>query len=128
MRRKTIQCFCGILALCCLLLSFAAPAAAESPSAIRVLLRRLALSDRMDLTLSGRYLVRSASGSELLLPEEAKVTVLLRDRQLFLYSGGISAGMGASCSFLALHSGDADPGIRFNLQPGFYPGSLSVSI
>ncbi|MBE5789194.1 MAG: SpoIID/LytB domain-containing protein [Clostridiales bacterium] len=128
MRRKTIQCFCGILALCCLLLSFAAPAAAESPSAIRVLLRRLALSDRMDLTLSGRYLVRSASGSELLLPEEARVTVLLRDRQLFLYSGGISAGMGASCSFLALHSGDADPGICFNLQPGFYPGSLSVSI
>ena len=70
------KCLCLLLA--CLVLLPAAPrAGAEAPSGIRVLLRRLNLTDRADLTLSGRYLARSASGGDLLLQDGARVTVLL---------------------------------------------------
>ena len=118
----------------CLLLAFlillpaAAAAKDGSPSDVRVLLRRLNLADHTALTLSGRYLARSASGTELLLTDGAKVTVLLRDGQLLLFSGSVSAAMGKSVSFLRQDSGSGTPGIRFNLQAGFYPGDLSLTV
>ena len=52
-----------LLLACLLLVPAASGAKGESPSDVRVLLRRLNLADRTDLTLSGRYLVRSESGS-----------------------------------------------------------------
>ena len=119
--------FCLLLA-CLLLLPAASPAKGETPADIRVLLRRLYLTDRADLTLAGRYLVRSASGAELLLSDGAKVTVRLQDHQLILFSGGVSSVLGKTCSLLRQDSGDTVPGIRFNLQAGFYPGDLSLSI
>ena len=124
MNMKKLLC----LLLACLLLPAVSPAGGESPSEIRVLLRRLYLEDRADLTLSGRYLVRSGSGGELLLSDGAEVTVRLQGQQLILFSGGVSAAMGKTCSFLRQDSGDTEPGIRFNLQAGFYPGDLSLSI
>ena len=122
---KRILC---LLLACLLLLPAGSFARGENPSEIRVLLRRLYLADRADLTLSGRYLARSESGTELLLSDGAKVTVLLQDRQLILFSGGVSAAMGGKCSLLRQDSGEKNPGIRFNLQAGFYPGDLSLSI
>ena len=116
-----------LLLACLLLLPAASYAAEETPSAVRVLLRRLYLTDRADLTLTGRYLVRSAGGTELLLPEDAKVTVLLQEGRLFLFTGGLSVSMGKSLSLLRQDSGETAPGIRFNLQSGFYPGDLSLS-
>ena len=122
---KRILC---LLLACLLLLPAGSFAGGENPSEIRVLLRRLYLADRADLTLSGRYLARSETGTELLLSDGAKVTVLLQDRQLILFSGGVSAAMGGKCSLLRQDSGEKNPGIRFNLQAGFYPGDLSLSI
>ena len=116
------------LLLACLMLLPAAAAKGDSPSEIRVLLRRLYLADRADMTLTGRYLVRSASGSELLLTDGAKVTVVLDGGQLILFSGSVSAVMGKSVTFRRQASGDTVPGIRFNLQAGFYPGDLSLTI
>ena len=125
--RLLTKCLCLLLA--CLVLLPAAPrAGAEAPSGIRVLLRRLNLTDRADLTLTGRYLARSASGGDLLLQDGARVTVLLLEGQLLLYSGGVSAALGKSVSFLRQDSGESTPGIRFNLQPGFYPGDLTLSV
>ena len=117
-----------LLLACLLMLPAAVPARGETPADIRVLLRRLYLTDRADLTLSGRYLVRSASGTELLLSNGAKTTVRLQDQQLVLFTGGVSLLLGKSASFLRQHAGAAAPGIRFNLQDGFYPGDLSLSI
>ena len=125
--RLLTKCLCLLLA--CLVLLPAAPrAGAEAPSGIRVLLRRLNLTDRADLTLTGRYLARSASGGDLLLQDGARVTVLLLEGQLLLYSGGVSAALGKSVSFLRQDSGESTPGIHFNLQPGFYPGDLTLSV
>ena len=114
--------------LCLLLVPAASGAKGESPSDVRVLLRRLNLADRTDLTLSGRYLVRSESGSELLLSDGTKVTVRLQEGRLLLFAGGVSASMGKKVTFLRQDSGDTMPGIRFNLQAGFYPGDLTLSI
>ncbi len=116
------------LVLAGLILLPAAAARAESPSEIRVLLRRLNLTDRADMTLSGRYLVRSASGAEWLLTGKAGVIVLLQDGQLVIFSGAVSAAMGKSVAFLRQDSGTDVPGIRFNLQDGFYPGDLTLSV
>ena len=116
------------LLLACVLLLPAVSLATEDSSSVRVLLRRLNLSGRADLTLTGRYLARSDSGTELLLPDGAKVTVLLQDRQLILFTGGLSSGMGRKLSLLRQDSGGTVPGIRFNLQAGFYPGDLSLSV
>ena len=117
-----------LLLACLLLLPAACPARGESPAEIRVQLRRLYLTDRTDLTLTGRYLVRSAAGTELLLSDGAKVTVRLQDQQLVFFSGSVSVLMGKSISFLRQDSGSTVPGIRFNLQSGFYPGDLSLTI
>ena len=117
-----------LLLACLLLLPTASYAKDETPSTVRVLLRRLYLTDRADLTLTGRYLVRSAGDTELLLPADAKVTVRLEDGRLILFTGGISANMGKSISLLRQDSGETVPGIRFNLQSGFYPGDLSLSV
>ena len=124
-----IRKICCLLLACLLLIPAAAPARGEKAvSGIRVLLRRLSLTDRADLTLSGRYLARSESGAELLLADGAKVTVRLQEGQLILFSGGVSAAMGKRLSLLRQDSGESEPGIRFNLQAGFYPGDLSLSV
>lgn len=111
-----------------LLLPAASFAADKDPGDVRVLLRRLNLTDRADLTLTGYYLVRSASGAELLFGDKASVTVRLTGGKLILSSGSAAADLGASCTFIRQDSGDTVPGIRFNLQAGFYPGDLTLSI
>ena len=122
---KKILC---LLLVCMLLVPAASLAKGEKVSEVRVLLRRLYLTDRADLTLSGRYLVRSEKDAELLLTDGAKVTVLLQDQRLILFSGSVSADMGKKLTLLRQDSGNTAPGIRFNLQAEFYPGDLSLSI
>ena len=104
-----------LLLACLLLVPAVSLAKGEKPSDVRVLLRRLNLTDRTDLTLTGRYLVRSESGTELLLSDGTKVTVRLQEGRLLLFAGGISASMGKKVSFLRQESGDTAPGIRFRV-------------
>ena len=127
MMKKRVSLLLACLLLVCLLVPAVSSAKDEAPSTVRVLLRRLYLTDRADLTLTGRYLARSAGGTELLLPEGAKVTVTLQGSQLVLFTGGLSVSMGKSLSLLRQDSGEVTPGIRFNLQAGFYPGDLALS-
>ena len=119
-----------LLLLCLAMLAPAAFAAKESPSpsGIRVCLRRLNLTDAVWMTLEGRYLVRCADGTELLLPASAGVTVLLRDGRLILFSEGVSLSAGKKLTLLRREEDGSEPGIRFNLQQGFYPGDLSLSV
>ena len=119
-----------LLLLCLALLTPAAFAAKEasSPSKIRVCLQRLSLTDAVWMTLEGRYLVRCGDGTELLLPASAGVTVLLRDGKLILFSEGVSLSAGKKLMLLRRQEEGTEPGIRFNLRQGFYPGDLSLSV
>ena len=118
----------ALLCLALLPLSFGLAAKESSPSQIRVRLQRLNLTDQAWLTLEGRYLARCANGTELLLPPSAAVTVFLRNGQLILFTGGISLSTGKKLSLLRQREEGTEPGIRFNLQPGLYPGDLKLSV
>ena len=77
--------------LLCLAIAACSPAARLGTSAraegvipeIRVLLRRLGLTDRADLILSGRYGV-ACEGTELSLTDGARVAVLVREGEIVL--------------------------------------------
>ena len=118
------------LLLLCLALVLPSALAAKTPdrAEIRVSLRRLNLTDAVWMTLEGRYLARCADGTELLLPADTNVTVFLRSGKFVLFSGGVSLSAGKKLTFLRQQEGDTAPGIRFNLQQGFYPGDLSLSV
>ena len=120
------------LFLCAILLipqvSFAAKAQNNTVSDVRVLLTRLNLADEAWMTLEGRYLARGADGMEVLLPPGAQITVLLRKGKLILFHDGLSLTAGKELSLLRRKDGDIEPGIRFNLQAGVYPGDLNLSV
>ena len=119
------------LLLCTALLpqaSLAAGAKKNPESDIRVLLTRLNLADEAWMTLEGRYLARCADGSEVMLPAGAQVTVLLRRNSLVLFHDGLSLSAGQELKLFRRRDGDVEPGIRFNLQSGVYPGDLTLTV
>ena len=122
----------ALLMMLCIALLVPAVSAAKktsaTPSGIRVCLRRLHLTDAVWMALEGRYLARCGDGTELLLPSSARLTVFLRNGKLVLFSGGISLSAGKRLSLLRQQEDGTEPGIRFNLQQGFYPGDLSLSV
>ncbi len=121
-----------LLVLCLALLLpqavFAAGSKKSSDAEIRVRLTRLSLKTEAWMTLEGRYLARCADGSEALLPAGARITVLLRNGQLALFHDGLSLNAGRELQLLRLRDGDIEPGIRFNLFAGIYPGDLTLSV
>ncbi|MBP5727376.1 MAG: SpoIID/LytB domain-containing protein, partial [Clostridia bacterium] len=120
------------LLLCLALLLPQAALAAGSKKAsdgeIRVLLTRLNLKTEAWMTLEGRYLARGANGTEVLLPAGAQITVFLRTGQLALFHDGLSLNAGTALQLLRRQDGDIEPGIRFNLYAGVYPGDLTLSV
>ena len=119
------------LFLCAALLpqvSLAAGSKNPPESDIRVLLTRLNLADEAWMTLDGRYLARCADGTEVMLPAGAQITVLLRRNKLILFYDGLSLSAGQELTLLRRQDGDVEPGIRFNLQSGVYPGDLTLTV
>ncbi len=119
-----------LLLLCLILMPLSSVTASKSASEaeIRVLLTRLNLKDEAWITLEGRYLARCANGAELMLPSSARLTVLLRKGQLVLFHDGLSLSAGKELTLLRRRDGNIEPGIRFNLNTGFYPGDLMLTI
>ena len=90
------------LALCWTLLMAGMPGKASAEEAapmVRVLLRRLQLTDRADLTLAGAYTVRVGGEDLMALPENAQVTVQIRSGALYLFYDGMSMRLGKSAEF-----------------------------
>ena len=120
-----------LLVLCLVLLPHASLAAGSKKTPdnrIRVLLTRLNLTSEAWMTLEGRYLARTADGSEVLLPAGARVTVLLKQGRMVLYHDGLALNAGSELQRLRRRDGDLEPGIRFNLFAGIYPGDLTLTV
>ena len=121
-----------LLFLCAALLlpqiSLAAKTKKTANSDIRVLLTRLNLTDEAWMTLEGRYLARCEDGTEVMLPAGAQITVLLRKDRLVLFHDGLSLSAGRELTLVRRRDGDLEPGIRFNLLPGVYPGDLTLTV
>ena len=81
------------LALLILILVVAFPASADTPSSIRVYLRRLQVEDTLHVTVKGQY---ATQDGRLSFSDGAKLVVVLRGDQLVLHTGQTAVVMGSS--------------------------------
>ena len=114
------------------------PAGAEEAApSIRVLLRRLALTDRIDLSLSGAYALSWEKNSRMLLPAGSELTVQVRQDQLILFFSGASLNCGAKLLLARVASDSAEKASRtallshgLRIAPGdaLYLGDLALTV
>ena len=129
--KKLIRLVC--LLLCLTLLPLTAPAQTSSPLEkpapdVRVLLRRLGLTDRADLVLDGVYTASVGGRTLLSFPQGAEVTVQLREGDMYLFYAGMSLLVGDEITFVRNESGDnAHTGLRFDPNGNLYPGTLRLT-
>ena len=128
--KRLLRLICALL--CAALLPL--PALAETqpePSApeIRVLLRRLALTDRADLTLDGVYTADAGDGMSMAFPKGSQVTIQIREGRLYLFYQGMSLRLGTSLRLTRnAAENQASTGIRFERGGNLYPGDLRLTI
>ena len=111
-------------ALLILIMAVAFPASADTPSSIRVYLRRLQVEDTLRVTVKGQY---ATQDGRLSFSDGAKLVVVLRGDQLVLHTGQTAVVMGSSIKLMRCQSGT--PGyLLLNDGTGMYEGDLSLDI
>ncbi len=118
------------LLLCLMLIWPAHSALAEDGEApkVRVLLRRLALTDRADLILDGNYTAQVDGEVRMAFPQGAEVAVVIRSGTLYLFYEDMSMRLGREVLFIRNESGNDRSGLRFDEDGGLYPGDLRLAI
>ncbi|MBR2718568.1 MAG: SpoIID/LytB domain-containing protein [Clostridia bacterium] len=121
---------CLLLAMLLLPLHVLAEETPEAPApSIRVLLRRLNLTDRADLTLDAPYTASTGTGAAMAFPKGSQVTVQIRSGELYLFYQGMSLRAGSTLRFVRNASATSESeGIRFVKGGSFYPGDLLLTI
>ena len=94
---------------------------------VRVLLRRLALTDRADLTLSAPY-AAACDGTEVSLPSGTRVVAQIRSGQIYLSMGGMTLRGGKRVILTRYGTTESTEGLRFQQGGGIYPGDLTLTI
>lgn len=111
-------------ALLILIIAVAFPASADTPSSIRVYLRRLQVEDTLRVTVKGQY---ATQDGRLSFSDGAKLVVVLRGDQLVLHTGQTAVVMGSSIKLVRCQS--ETPGyLLLNDGTGMYEGDLSLDI
>ena len=111
-------------ALLILIMAVAFPASADTPSSIRVYLRRLQVEDTLRVTVKGQY---ATQDGRLSFSDGAKLVVVLRGDQLVLHTGQAAVVMGSSIKLVRCQS--ETPGyLLLNDGAGMYEGDLSLDI
>ena len=122
--RQILLCFAFLL-----LLFFSCAGAGESlddaAPLIRVCLKRLALTDRIDILPTGSYTL-DGDGFSLTLRSGAEYILQLREGLIYLYDGSFHMRCGSSVQLIR-HDNDSACGLRFTKSGNLYPGDLSVS-
>ncbi len=118
------------LLICLTLLPLPSPAeTAEAPAPdVRVLLRRLNLTDRADLILDGAYTAAMDGRVQMSFPRGAEVTVLIREGELYLFYAGFSLRVGDEITFQRNQCDATVNGLRFEKAGSLYPGTLRLTI
>ena len=122
-----------------LLAGLAAPVLADSaevPSAgqtidpqVRVLLRRLQITDRIDVSLSSAYGLCTEQGTELYLPGGSQISFQLKEGSIFVYCGALTLNGGADLNLTRYADPDAtEIGFRRVNYPALYQGDLRLKI
>ena len=111
-------------AILILIMAVAFPASADTPSSIRVYLRRLQVEDTLRVTVKGQY---ATQDGRLSFSDDAKLVVVLRGDQLVLHTGQTAVVMGSSIKLVRCQS--ETPGyLLLNDGTGMYEGDLSLDI
>ena len=111
-------------ALLILIMAVAFPASADTPSSIRVYLRRLQVEDTLRVTVKGQY---ATQDGRLSFSDGAKLVVVLRGDQLVLHTGQTAVVMGSSIKLVRCQS--ETPGyLLLNDGTGMYEGDLSLDV
>ena len=128
----SIRILCLISLLTILAVPFAntlSQAAAAAPLTVRVLLRRLALTDRIDLALSGPYTAAWGKDSRMLLPRGAEISVICRQDRLILFYLGASLDCGKKLTLSRVASDTVSaPGLAIAPADALYPGDLTLTL
>ena len=122
-----------------LLAGLAAPVLADSaeiPSAgqtidpqVRVLLRRLQITDRIDVSLSSAYGLCTEQGTELYLPGGSQISFQLKEGSIFVYCGTLTLNGGADLTLTRYADpGATEIGFRRVNYPALYQGDLRLKI
>ena len=122
-----------------LLAGLAAPVLADSaeiPSAgqtidtqVRVLLRRLQITDRIDVSLSSAYGLCTEQGTELYLPGGSQISFQLKGNSIFVYCGALTLNGGVDLNLTRYADPDAtEIGFRRVNYPALYQGDLRLKI
>ena len=122
-----------------LLAGLAAPVLADSaeiPSAgqtidpqVRVLLRRLQITDRIDVSLSSAYGLCTEQGTELYLPGGSQISFQLKEGSIFVYCGALTLNGGADLTLTRYADpGATEIGFRRVNYPTLYQGDLRLKI
>ncbi len=126
--RKTAVCLSALSALF-LILFFFSPlsAAAEGDDTVRVLLTRLALTDRLDVSLDGNYTLKDIS-----FQRGSHLVISCASSRLMVYYEGMALECGDSLHLIRHRlSEDADNsenGLRLNGAYFLHPGDLCVTV
>lgn len=122
-----------------LLAGLSAPVLADSaeiPSAgqtidpqVRVLLRRLQITDRIDVSLSSAYGLCTEQGTELYLPGGSQISFQLKGNSIFVYCGALTLNGGVDLNLTRYADPDAtEIGFRRVNYPALYQGDLRLKI
>ena len=120
----------------CLLIRFSLPVSSASASpaeqaapSVRVLLQRLSLTDRADLTLTGPYTASWGKDSRMLLPGGTSLSVICRNNRLILFYNGASLDTGKRLTLSRVSSPDVStPSLRIAPGDALYPGDLTLTL
>ena len=128
--KRLLRLICALLCAALLPLPVLAETAPEASAPnIRVLLRRLSLTDRADLTLDGVYTADAGDGLSMAFPRGSQVTVQIREGRLYLFYQGMSLRLGAKLRLTRnATENQASTGIRFERGGNLYPGDLLLTI
>ncbi|MBQ3485213.1 MAG: SpoIID/LytB domain-containing protein [Clostridia bacterium] len=129
--KRFFRALCLLLCLTLLPLFAAAETAVtdDSPAPdVRVLLRRLNLTDRADLVLDGLYTAAVEGEVLMAFPQGAEVSVQVREGEIYLFYEGMRLRAGASLTFVRNDSGKDRTGLRFEKNGPLYPGTLALTV
>ena len=119
--------------LCALLLPLTADAESTSfpvakqrvSSTVRVLLSRLGITDRMDLTLDGQYVLTCGENVTMAFQRKSVLTILLKNDHLIVYYEGMRLDAGQT---LTLERWEQADGFRLANNDALYQGDLRLTV
>lgn len=123
-RRLFLSLICAMLMITGLF-GVANQVSAEIQSTIRVYLRRLRVTNTLNLTIHGEYMT---SDGKTVFSDGTNMTIVIRGNQLVLHSGGIVTAMGDKMELIRCQSEHERQGVTIAGNDGLYEGDLSLDI